>query len=248
MSHQIDFLPARYREQKVRRRSRLWLLSILGVFVSVIAITSTVQMTFYKDVKNQLTTVKFQHSAAEATQNMHDRLQSDLARARASASLYAYLQSNWPRTQIILAVSRPLTDEITISELTVAIEAEPAEGRGRESSRRRGRQPETKQVGGLPARRDLDALRKRMADKRTVVHLSGKTTDDVALHRYVSRLNGDTLFDKAELMSFESSSGDGVDSAEFVVRVIVTDSTTALTNARAAIPQDAESNREEGLR
>jgi len=247
MSHQIDFLPERYREQKVRRRSRVWLLAILGIFGSVIAITSTVQMAFYKDAESQLATVKFQHGAAEATQNMHDRLQSDLARSRATASLYAYLQSNWPRTQIIIAVSRPLTDEITISELTVAIEADQAEGRGRESSRRR-REPESKQVGGLPARRDLEVLRKRMADKRTVVHLTGKTKDDVALHRYVARLNGEALFEEAELMSFESSSRDGFDSAEFVVRVIVTDSTTALTNAHAAFPQDVERNSEGRLR
>lgn len=248
MSQQIDFLPTRYREQKVRRRSRLWLLSVLGIFACVIAITYSVQIALYKSAENQLATVQFQHRSARATQNVYDRLQKNLARVQASASLYTYLQSTWPRTQIILAVARPLTGEISLSELTVTVEAEQPEERRRGLSRSRRPAPESKPADGLPAQNDLDALRDELTDKRTVVRVSGTTTDDVALHRYVSRLSNDLLFEKAELMNLESSSGGGTDSAEFLVRIIVCDSDPALANASATARQDAKRHREGGRR
>lgn len=247
MPNQIDFLPARYREQDVRRRSRLWLLSILGFFVCVIAATYAVQSAFRKQAESQLAAVEFPHASAKATQEMYNRLQSRLSVAQASASLYAYLESSWPRTQIVLAVSRPLTDEITLTELTIAAEAEQVDGGTGRTSRRR-REPEAEQTSGLPAKRDLDSLRQQLAKKRTVVRLSGTTTDDVALHRYISKLSGDRLFDKAELLSFESSSADDSAKAEFLLRVVVRKSDPTLANTRSPGARDARRDVEGAMR
>jgi hypothetical protein len=240
MSNTIDFLPLRYSEQNVKRRSRLWLLSILGLFACVIAVTFTIQMALHKQAKTQLTTIEFQHASAQATKQMFNQLQTRLATAQTSAYLYAYLERNWPRTQIIRAVATPLTDEITLSELTIAVEAEQAETRTRQTSRRRRGAPESNQMSGSPETSDLSTLQQQMAAKRTIVHLAGTTTDDVALHRYVSRLGNDALFANAELLSIESATGQQeAPSAEFLLRVTVRESDSPQAIVQSPVPKDA---------
>lgn len=222
MTNNIDFLPARYGEQHVKRRMRIWLLTIVGIFASGIAITSSVQLALQKQVESQLAAIEFQYSSAQATRSMFDRLQARLVAMQATAGLYAYLENSWPSTQILLAVSRPLTEEITLSELTIAAEAEESFGLPARSPRARRRPTaETVQPAGVPAKLDVDALKEQMRDKRTVLRLAGITNSDIALHRYVSQLNNNELFAKAELLSVTSSTNRALRWSEFLIRVIV---------------------------
>src|SRR5688500_5808847 len=110
----IDFLPARYREQYSQRRAQLWRLTVLALFVAGVGATAAGQYTLRRSARQHLEAVNPQHSAARAKSDQHTQLQQQLKDVQATTQLYAYLQHPWPRTQILAEVAERLPATLTL--------------------------------------------------------------------------------------------------------------------------------------
>ncbi len=205
--HDIDFLPSKYREQNTARKARVWQFAVLLLFGGVIVATAAGQYLLRVSATSERDAVLLQHTAAKATNDLFDRLQSRLADVRSTAQLYTYLQHPWPRTQILAAVGRELPDEVTLSEMRITLDANasPEGGRNRPRDPRRSENEDKELAGMHPAARDLKQLADEFNGQRTVVLLAGHTSDTAALHRLVARLGDAALFAKAELRSLEAA-------------------------------------------
>ncbi len=216
---QIDFLPRRFHEQVAARRARIWRVTLLVSFGLVVCLAGTGQYLFYRSAKADLEGVFSQHAAAVDKAAKLAQLQRDLDEARQFAALYTYLQHPWPRSQLLAAVTRNLPASVTITELSVSDEIQPALAAGGAAQVPAAAEQETPDQA---ARRDLHALRGRHDTTRCVVQLTGVTTDAAALHLFVMVLGNSSLFAEAKLDSLEAIRG-GKDRhiSRFLVQLVV---------------------------
>jgi Tfp pilus assembly protein PilN len=204
----IDFLPARYRERRSTRNSHLWRLVVLAAFGAAVGATAVGQQL----LKN----------SAAAQNGQFSTLQRQLAEARASAQLYAYLQHPWPRTRIMALLAEPLPDEVTLTEVSIARESLDDAQRETSGRPRRRRETDEDDARLTPAERDLQQLRDEFDKRRSIVRITGRTTSIASLHEYVAGLAASPLVAKAELSSLETARADNAgDGSEFHLRVLI---------------------------
>ncbi len=218
----IDFLPTRYRDQSINRRTKIWQLSIFVLFGALISVIAILQNAFRVSAAGELEEVNLKHQTAMEIKSQHDMLQVQIQQARADADLYAYLHHPWPRTQVLFALRQSLPDVITLTQ--VSISRQPYRDPNQRSSRdrRRNEQANQKQASSsLPARQDLLQLRQQLDKAPVVVDLSGHTTDALSLHRYLAELNSARMFSKASLVSLESLTGKQQGRSQFALQLVV---------------------------
>jgi hypothetical protein len=223
MMKNIDFLPPRFRERRSARSSHLWRLVVLAVFGAAVGAAAVGQQLLRRSAASQVEAVDEQHLLASAKNGQFSTLQRQLAEARASAQLYAYLQHPWPHTRIMALLAEPLPAEVTLSEVSISRQS-LEEANSNESARPRRRRAETEEDTSrlLPAERDLKLLRDEFDHRRTVVRISGQTASIDMLHLYVAALAASPLVAKAEFSSLESAdSGSPDEGSEFHLRVLI---------------------------
>jgi Tfp pilus assembly protein PilN len=197
---EIDFLPAEYREKRVRLQMQPWRLVVSTGLLALVALTAGIQHQRRQHAAEQLASIAPQYEAALKESTRYGQLQTQLAVARAEADLFTYLRYPWPRTRILDAILAPLPEEICLEELQIYQEA---------NRERSGREPvdktaEQKRKKMPPAVRDLVQLRQQYDKQQNLVVLTGTTREMAALHRYLGELAKMPLFAKAELASIET--------------------------------------------
>jgi len=211
--HDIDFLPIEYRQKHQRRQSQPWQLVAAAAIVGLVATAAIGQRCHSRRASGELATIAPAYAAAVKLQNRLAEVQKELNRAKARAELNTYLRHPWPRTQLLSALLGPLPDEIAFLEVQIHRQASSV------FSTKGVRPPadkksEEEKLNLLPpAGRDLEKIRARVDPMQTVVVLSGRATESAALHRYLSDLDAEDLFDKAELDSLSGIEGDQRDAA-----------------------------------
>src|SRR5262249_26273514 len=118
----IDFLPDIYRQREIMRRARLWWGIVVVIFGSAIGVAATAQAWLKHNLVRQLDDVAPQYAAAQAQVQELSSLQSEINRAGNVASLYTFLESSWPRTQLLAELVRPLSSTIRLSQIHLAEE------------------------------------------------------------------------------------------------------------------------------
>lgn len=203
MIPEIDFLPAEYREKRVRLQMQPWRLVVSLGLVALVTLAAATQYQRRLRVTAELTLVAPQYEAALKQNRRYGELQTELAAARADADLFTYLRYPWPSTRILDALLAPLPEEVVLEELQIH----------HESKRERGwsgaavdKATEEKQKKMPPAARDLSQLRQQCDTRQTMVLVTGTTRETAALHRYLGELAKTPLFAKAELASIEKDS------------------------------------------
>jgi Tfp pilus assembly protein PilN len=207
----IDFLPQEYRQRRARRHGQSGrIVAIAGIGALIVA-AAFGQRYQRRQADDEMATVAPVYDTAVAQQQQLDGLQSQLQTARAAAELYAYLRHPWPRTQLLAALLGPLPAEIGLDQVQIVRETAPAVPVANVEGSPAGNRPnaETDLAKLLPAQRDLRQLRDELDKMRTVIHLSGTTSDTGQLHGYLHALGRSDLFAKAELDSLESAEGSG---------------------------------------
>jgi Tfp pilus assembly protein PilN len=201
----IDFLPVQYRQKHVQRRSQPWRIVVVTVFAVLLSTAVFSQQSRKMRAQAELAAIGPQYDLAVLQDRELANVYKQLNTARSHAELYTYLRYPWPRTQLLTAVLKPLPEEVTIEELKVTRGVSQDRG----SSERRSR-PETE--GGVtalddlpPAARDLQRLRNECDQTRTVVSISGLTSESAAWHRYLGELGRVRLFTKAEPESLQTA-------------------------------------------
>jgi len=219
--HDIDFLPAEYRQQHAQRKRKVWQVLIVALFAGLIGLG-----IFSEHLRRQKLEAELAVSEQlrqEATKQNDDlaELQARLQTAQADADLFTYLGHPWPRTRILDALLAPLPEEITFRELAIEVVAPPGQ---LPAARRSGADQKAEQEALAklpPAAQDLKQLREDFDPKQTVITLVGATTDSGQLHAYIGRLNRADLFQKAEVDRIEKSTSDPEAMETFSATIIV---------------------------
>ena len=214
--HDIDFLPAQYRQQNLRRQSQPWRIVVVLAFVALLVGAGYSQQHRHGRVEADLKAIQPQYQEAIQRQERLAEMQTRLFPVRASAELIAFLRHPWPRTQLLAAVVGPLPEEITLEQLDIRQVTET-----KTFERRDAEKDEKEQASLPPAARDLELLREECNDARTVVVLLGRTRASAAVHEYLSQLAGHALIAKVELESMENVDRGEVGTLEFQATLLV---------------------------
>lgn len=217
----IDFLPQKYRDLYAVRRRHLWRLSVLMMFAVIVGGAAAIQHWMKRDARSQLARVAGPHMKAIAINQQLVKINGRLSTARHTAELVTYLRHPWPRTQLLAEIVRPLTDDITLTNIQLTAEAEANQRQPNRRARRRLLDEEG-EAKGQPAERDLKELRDEFDNAGTTVYVSGVATNMASLHSYLGLLGVSSLFRKTELASLESMEGDfNQEASRFRIRIVV---------------------------
>ena len=206
--HDIDFLPAEYRQKYARRMSYGRRLVAATLVVATMVAAAWSQRYRRRQVEAELARCEPARAAAVQTQDALSELQGRLQLARASAELFTYLRHPWPRTRVLAGLLGPLPDEIAFEQLRIEREALSGAQAARGLSWARSEGDEGPSAGLAPATRDLTRLREEFDSRQIVVTIVGLTTESAALHQYVGELGREPLFSKAQLHSIEADKSD----------------------------------------
>lgn len=194
----IDFLPPKYREQTALDQAKLWHLGVLSLFGAVVAAAAIFQFTVRTSVSAELADVDLKYQQAQLLAQQLNLTAQDLERSRTEARLYAYLEHDWPRSQVLSLLATEFPDEVVLTE--TRIEIDNSDSRHALSS-----EQASAPAKPAPAIADLNRIRSFREGARTVMHLSGSTKDVPALHTYLAELAAHPLVAKAELLSLEQT-------------------------------------------
>ncbi len=222
--NQIDFLPAKYREQTVHRKANVWRVLVALLFVAVLACSACYQQVIRHKTALELGRIGTQYDQAQLLSTKLATLKQRLQDADAEAELLTYLRHPWPSTQVLAAALNPLPDCITLGEIRLSHE-QP------EKSSSTGVVPPAvkKSTDGEPpaakkpsaAAHDLASLREEHDSRPTVLLLSGVTSNTAELQRYLVMLADVHLFSKAELTSLESDGAERPGALHFTAHLVV---------------------------
>lgn len=211
----IDFLPARYREECAQRKTHFWRVVSVVIFSIGLLSLATLQWHNGRKLTLELEAIAPIHDRAHERTVQLTTLKKELANASDRAELLTYLRHPWPRTQLLAAVFEPMPESIKLSELTIGRPVEenaevvlPSQA-ARNSGEVASRAEETKDALS-PSLADLKTLRSEFDPRTTVILMAGETSDVSELHEYLGEIAGHPLILKAELRSIESGGRDSL--------------------------------------
>jgi hypothetical protein len=212
---EIDFLPARYREECAQRKTHFLRVLSSVVFALVLLACAGWQWNAGRKLTLELEAIAPIHERAHERTVQLTTLKNELAAASDRAELLTYLRHPWPRTQLLAAVIEPMPESIKLSELTIGRPEEEEANAGLPSQNTRqtagGESAAAKtNVTLSPTQADLKQLRLEFDARTTVVQMAGETTDVSELHEYLGQIALHKLILKAELRSIESGGRDSL--------------------------------------
>lgn len=223
----IDFLPARYRENYAARAAvvKRWTM-VLGISI-IITPLAIYQYMVHASVVQSFVLVEPEYKQAQAMSQHMLRLQEELALARGEAALLAWLSHPWPRTQVLARVHAPLPQSVRLTGIRLAKEpkamaSDAFAGRNRVNRRSVDADAAAVEEARPAAEKDLLRLIDQIEQNDTIVTLTGITYSTTELHSYVALLRTAGLFHKSELRSVESQPGQEQTKAQtFEIRLVL---------------------------
>ena len=219
----IEFLPDIYRERAALRRAQIWWLFVVLIFSAAIGSTAGAQFFLKRSVQRKLDSLEPAFFAAKKQVERLTLLQDQTRTAGQWAGLCTYLETRWPRTQLLAVVAESLPAELCLTELKVFDEElpRPATEEGA-APRRTARGSETPDAALPPATDDLEQLRNENDYRQTVIEISGHTTDLKRLHSYVAAVGKSPLVAQATIKSLETPPAESKSpQTKFTLRVLV---------------------------
>ena len=206
--HDVDFLPAKYRDMSTRRNIKLSRVLVVGVIALGLVGAAVMQHKTHSGLVTKLETIDPLHKTAVRNSQELKATNAEFESEQKTAALITYMKHPWPRTQILSAVMKPLPEGISLDHVMIGREEMAPEKAiiqtGRRKKRVSKRNEEAEAAKLDPAERDLKSLREQPDKTQTVVTVSGRTQDRAAMYYYLSQLGESTLVVKAELKSVES--------------------------------------------
>ena len=217
----IDFLPAKLREDNAQRKKQFWRGLVVAAFAVLLAVAAAVLDQRRRGVEADLLSTTGRHETVLALAQKLAKEQEETGALASRADLVAYLEHPWPRTQIMAAVLKDLPKTVAIERLHIFREIM----RERSDMPREPAPSSTAATGEEllklnPAKRDMARLREEIDGSDIIVALDGVTRDAPALHRYLSSLGESPLLATAELVSIENAEGRAGQS-QFRLRLVV---------------------------
>jgi len=216
----VDFLPARFREEYAQRRMRAWRIFVVAVFASALPVASLYQYRIRLALKQELAAVAQQQQQSLADQQRLATLQSTLAELNSTAELFSWTNHPWPRTQLLAAVAAPMPESITLDQLKIFVE--PFETERRPTKRTEQSSGSKQGEPKFPSARDQRTLSGQL-DGATLVRIHGRTTNSSELHGYLADLADSEFFMQADLDAIGNQATDamGRPAADFEALLVV---------------------------
>jgi len=219
---EIDFLPARYRERKTRRKTQLWRMTVMVMLGAVVGAAALGQLVLKQSVAYDLQSVEGIHTAASARNMQFASLQAQLHQAESNATLYAYLNHPWPRTQILQELTASVPDTVVLHQLSIISQVRPSPASSSRDVQRKPQKGEATANNLPPAQRDFEQLQLHFEKHQLIARVAGVTSLATELHAFITSLNNSPLFVRAELTSLESVEEYHLSrKARFEIRVLV---------------------------
>lgn len=215
----IDFLPARYRADRHRRRWVVTRGAVVIVFAFLVVASIYAQHVRVSQLRERLAKANERGALATTQSARLTASNAQLRDATTQAKLFTFLRRPWPRTQILAAVLEPLPPEVRLTSLEITSEQISGTTPRRLEPRRNANQPPDQRP---LAERTLDELQTAFGQVQTVVVLKGVTESNGELHRYIGRLSENKLLQKPELRSLDGDQApDGAQSRfDFKITVV----------------------------
>ncbi len=220
--HDVDFLPIEYRQEHAKRHWKLWRVLVVVGFGAILSVAALGQYRLRAHAQAELDALLPKYQTALDQSKELAWIQADLKAARTCAELYTYLRFPWPRSRILAALLEPLPEGITFDQLDIGQQKFAIRGSAKKKLSRAEREAEKEKLDKLsPAEQDLRRFHEESDHSQTVVTISGTTTDDAALHKYLGGLNQASLFSNASLSSIEADDNNPAGTMRFNATVVV---------------------------
>ena len=195
---ELDFLPARYRQQHTGRRTTARCMAAAAGCALVLVASYSVQRHKRSQLQAEQAIVATQHQIAVTQTRQLAQLQARTADLNVQAQLYTYLRHPWPRTAILNAIARSAPDSVVLTEIQVS-RTQPEIGR---MPAKRSPAGPSDPLEGTAA--DLQQLGKEFDNTRVLVTVEGITYDAGQFHSFfMRRLNQASLFPAPKFPSFK---------------------------------------------
>ncbi len=193
---ELDFLPARYRQQHTGRRTTARCMIAAGGCALVLIVSYSVQRHQRSRLQDEQDLVATHHQIAVTQTKQLAQLQARTADLTDQAQMYTYLRHPWPRTAMLDAIARSAPDSVVLTEIKVSRTPQKV---GRTTAQRSPAAP-SDPLEGIAA--DLQQLRKEFDNTRVLVTVEGITYDATEFHSlFMGRLRQARLFPASKLLS-----------------------------------------------
>jgi hypothetical protein len=211
--HDIDFLPSRYHQRRVKKVNWRWRALVACAFVGLMAAGWWSQRARRHDLNLELEAARLNQETAEQQATLLAAAQQQLATRNDSARLLVHLRHPWPRTQLLAAVAQPAPEDVSLMEVLVSGVAEAALGGPERASASPALRAENSESQPTGPSGDLARLRDDPAVQTTRIHVHGTARTHMALQGYLAALGRSDLFQAVEVVSL-----DGQDAAQATYR------------------------------
>jgi Tfp pilus assembly protein PilN len=236
----IDFLPDIYRQREALRRARLWWGLVVIVFSTAIGASTLAQAWLRHSVQHHLDSLTADFAAAQTQVQELSTLQAQIARAGHEASLYVFLESPWPRTQLLSHVVGPLPDCIRLTQIHIA-EQESARSAIQAGPRNTKLEEEAASKATGPEK-DLARLQEENDRRQTTIEIEGFSTDVPRLHEYVKAISQSPLVADARINSIEAAANQA-GKTRFTVRLLIKPTYCQQRHEPASVASERPANR-----
>jgi Tfp pilus assembly protein PilN len=215
----IDFLPDIYRQRETLRRARWWWAGVAVLFAGAVVASAMAQGWLRHSLHEQLDALAPEFAAAQAQAQELSGLQAQIQRAGHEASLYTFLDSPWPRTQLLAALVAPLPEVIQFTQIRILDEEQAR------AATPAGPRPPTNSdkpaATATPAESDLAVLREEVERRQTAIELDGLAADVPRLHQYVAEIHNSPLIAAVQIKSLAATPAGEPGQTRFTLRLLV---------------------------
>jgi hypothetical protein len=218
---EIDFLPAEYHQQYSRRHSKPWQIVAVWSCLGLVTILIIGQIIHRQFMECELVELAPAYDSAMTQNQRLADLRKQLQQLETECELITYMRHPWPRSRLLSALMSGLPEEITLQQLHIALEADISAGSADRKSPVSAQLTGDQQKTCTPAEWDLQTLQGQCDGKRTVIILTGSTTDSAAVPHFLNEILSDPLFLKAELGSVSSVGESSAKAIQFRAKLVV---------------------------
>lgn len=212
---EIDFLPAGFHDRRRQRRARGWRWGFAAAFVGLAGLGlagNRLQHARLEAARDQLAPqARAVADLDRQTAELHTRIES----LGLKADLRARLRLRPATTRLLAAVTAPLPEHATLTDLHLVEEVSPDGAAAAPPAPQASGQPPLP-----PVKQDLDRLT-TASGRRLMLTLRGVAPDDAAVSDYLAGLGRSGLFDQIRLLFTDRHDHHGHDLRSFSVELRV---------------------------
>lgn len=212
----VDFLPATYRQTRLKRRQSIWRRSSLVVFLGLIAAGGLGQIEIRRQLVKNRDALRADADRIRSQLESPEELKTRIHRLQVEADLLTYLRIRVPPTRLLTSVARALPRYVTLSEFELRYEMPPLVAPTGPPT-----DPNAQKASKLPREKDLEELKKLNAGTKLCVNVSGTAPDDNAIAQFLKSLEKTGVFSEVTLLFTDLLVVDESNLRRFGVRLLV---------------------------